>query len=231
MANMTSKKQKTAPAKRTRAEASVNARPRRAPLSRDSIEVESLALIEEVGIDGFSTRKLGQRLGCEAMSIYYYFPSKAHIMDALADRLLAAMPIPDRALSPAMRLRAIAQNWRTLAVQRPRIFPWLSLHRGNSEVGTRMIDEILACFYDAGLSAERASQGFRVLGYYVQGAALDEGSGYARGTSSLTPLPETEVAARFPRVATVARYSDPAQFDAMFEMGFAALLREFGLEQ
>ncbi|MBL8310738.1 MAG: TetR/AcrR family transcriptional regulator [Burkholderiales bacterium] len=230
MANKTTIRQKPTITTRTRTGDSNDARPRRTALSRDRIEVESLALIEEVGIDEFSTRKLGQRLGCEAMSIYHYFPSKAHIMDALADRLLAAMPTPDPGLSPAMRLRGFAQNWRTLAVERPRIFPWLSLHRRNSEIGTRMDDEIVACFYDAGLSPERASLGFRVLGYYVQGAALDEGSGYANGTSSLRPLPAAEVAAHFPRVATIARYSDQAHFDTMFELGFTALLREFGLE-
>ncbi len=47
-----------------------------------------LELIEADGLEAFSTRKLAAKLGCEAMSIYHYFPSKAHLMDALLDRLV-----------------------------------------------------------------------------------------------------------------------------------------------
>jgi len=202
----------------------------RVPLSRERIEEESLALIEDVGIDEFSTRKLGQRLGYEAMSIYYYYPSKAHILDALADRVLSGIAIPERHLSPAERLRQFANIWRKLALQRPRFYLWLSLHRWNSEAGTRFLDEMLACFYDAGLSPEKASRGFRILGYYVQGAAQDESSGYAQGTSSLAPLSAEELAARFPRVADASRYTGPSQHEATFELGFGALLRDLGIE-
>ena len=60
------------------------ARTKRVALTRERIEIEALALIDADGIDAFSTRKLGARLGCEAMSIYHHFPSKAHILDALA---------------------------------------------------------------------------------------------------------------------------------------------------
>jgi len=202
----------------------------RVPLSRDRIELESLALIEDLGIDEFSTRKLGQRLGCEAMSIYYYYPSKAHILDALADRVLSGIAIPDRSQLPAARLREFATIWRKLALQRPRFYLWLSLHRWNSEAGTRFLDEMLACFYDAGLSPEKAARGFRVLGYFVQGAAQDESSGYAQGTSSLAPLSPDDLASRYPRVSEAMRYSTPEQYEATFELGFGALLRDLGLE-
>ena len=80
----------------------------RSALTRERIEIAALALIDEEGIEAFSTRKLGVRLGCEAMSIYHHFPSKAHILDALADRVLGGMTIPDKSLGPAARLRQFA---------------------------------------------------------------------------------------------------------------------------
>jgi AcrR family transcriptional regulator len=58
------------------------------PLSAERIEQAALALIEIEGVEGFSTRKLAAELGCEAMSIYHYFPSKGHLMDALVDRVM-----------------------------------------------------------------------------------------------------------------------------------------------
>ena len=204
--------------------------PKRQRLTRERIEVEALALIDEEGIDAFSTRNLGKRLGCEAMSIYHYFPSKAHILDALVDRVLGGMPIPDKSLSPAQRLRAFAHSWRAFARPHPRFYQWITLHRGNSETVTRFLDEILDCFYDAGLPPEQATRGFLILGYYMTGALLDETSGYARGPSSLVPLPAEVVERDYPRVALIERVATVEHFDEMFERGFAALLREFGLE-
>ncbi|MEQ1596091.1 MAG: TetR/AcrR family transcriptional regulator [Casimicrobium sp.] len=205
-------------------------KPKRAALSRERIEVEALSLIDAEGIDAFSTRKLGARLGCEAMSIYHHFPSKAHILDALVDRTLGGMPVPDKSLTPAQRLRAFAQSWRELALQHPRFYLWLSVYQWNSTTGTRFLSEMLACFYDAGLSPERAAYGFRGLGYYVQGVATDESSGYATGPSSLNPVPLDVLERDFPQVAQSRQYFTPDHFDRIFEIGFGALLRELGLE-
>lgn len=203
---------------------------KRTPLTRERIEIEALALIDEDGIDAFSTRKLGKRLGCEAMSIYHYFPSKAHILDALVDRVLGGMPIPDKSMSPAQRLRAFVHGWRAFAHPHPRFYQWVTLHRGNSATGTQFLNEILACFYDAGLSPEQATRGFVVLGYYVQGALLDESAGFAKGPSSLAPVPPEILERDFPRLRLVGSIGTPEHFDETFELGFGALLRELGLE-
>ena len=202
----------------------------RTALTRDRIEVEALALIDAQGIEAFSTRKLGERLGCEAMSIYHHFPSKAHILDALVDRVLGGMPIPDKAMRPAERLRQFADGWRRIAQQHPRFYLWLSLHQWNSPTGVRFMSEMLACFTDAGLSEEMAARGFRILGYYVQGATLDESSGYAQGHSSLSPMPQDEVAREYPQVANVRQYSAPEQFDRTFDLGWNALVQALGIE-
>jgi len=203
---------------------------KRIPLTRERIEIEALALIDEEGIDAFSTRKLGARLECEAMSIYHYFPSKAHILDALVDRVLGSMPIPDKNLSPAQRLRAFVHSWRVFALRHPRFYQWITMHRGNSATGIRFLNEILTCFYDAGLPPEQATRGFLILGYYMTGALLDESSGYANGPSSLSPLPDEVLERDYPQLALVGRMATAEHFGEVFERGFAALLREFKLE-
>ena len=205
-------------------------RPERTALTRERIEIEALALIDAQGIEAFSTRKLGERLGCEAMSIYHHFPSKAHIFDALVDRVLGGMPIPDTALRPAVRLRQFADGWRRISLQHPRFYLWMSLHQWNSAVGVRFMSEMLACFTDAGLSEEMSVRGFRMLGYYVQGATLDESSGYAQGHSSLSPMPQEMLERDYPQVANARRYSAPEHFDRTFDLGWDALVRALGLE-
>ncbi len=200
------------------------------PLSRDRIEAHALELIEEQGIDLFSIRKLAERLGCQAMSIYNHFPSKAHIFDALMARVLGSIPIPDRSLTPAQRLREFAQSWRALARESPKFYLWLSICQWNSVAGTRFLSEMLACFYDAGFTPQRAAYGFRVLGYYVQGVATDESSGYANGPSSVDPIGAETLARDFPQVAEAHAFFTNEHFDNVFELGFGALLRKLELE-
>ncbi len=101
----------------------------RPPLTRERIESEALALIEREGMEAFSMRRLGQALGCEAMSLYNHFPSKAHVLDALVDRVLAGIPIPDRHLAAGLRLRQLARHWRAMARPRVATTAWMGCPR------------------------------------------------------------------------------------------------------
>lgn len=204
---------------------------KREPLLPERIESEALLLIETHGLEAFTTRKLGECLGCEAMSIYYHFPSKAHILDALVDRLLGALPIPPQNLSPGRRLRALVQSWREMARQHPRFYLWMAMHRWNSPTGVGFLAEVLDCFHVAGLSEERAARGFRVLGYYVLGATLDETSGYAKGPSSLYPMDDAAVQLQHPKVYQANPYFVPMEFDRTFTLGLDVLLQGLGIEE
>lgn len=201
----------------------------REPLSRERIELAALALIGQSGLEAFSTRKLGEMLGCEAMSIYHHFPSKAHLLDALVDRVIGSLRVPPRELDSVERLRGLARGWREMALRHPRFFPMLSLHRLNSETGVGFLNEILLAFADAGLDRETAARLFRVLAYFLMGAALDEIAGYAQGPSSLKPIDEAELALRFPQIAAAGEFFAPAHFDRTFELGLDLFLKGAGL--
>lgn len=202
---------------------------RREPLSRERIELAALALIDQVGLEAFSTRKLGEMLGCEAMSIYHHFPSKAHILDALVDRVVGSVHIPPHELGSVERLRGLARGWREMALRHPRFFPLLSVHRLNSETGVRYLNEILLAFRDAGLEREMAARLFRVMAYFLMGAALDEISGYARGPSSLEPISDEELVRGFPQIADAGEFFSQPHFERTFEMGLDLFLEGAGL--
>lgn len=204
--------------------------PTRQTLSRDHIEQRALALIDREGMEAFSMRRLGEAVGCEAMSLYHHYPNKAHVLDALVDRVLSGIRIPQRDLSPYERLRQLAHRWRAMARSHARFYPWLALHRWNSRIGVTFLGEILSCFLDAGLSEEQAARGFRVLGYYMLGATLDETSGYAHGPSSLSPISDEELAREYPEVSRAGRFFVPDQFDQTFELGLALVLQGLGLK-
>ncbi len=198
----------------------------RPALNRERIELAALDLLEEQGLDDFSMRKLGKKLGCEPMSLYHHFPSKAELFDALVDRLISGFQFPEAGLTPRETLRFMARQWRNIALRNPRFFPFLALHRMNSEIGVAFLDGVLQSLLGMGLQPEAAARLFRVLNYYLIGAALDEIAGYARGPSSLHPVPEDVIAARHLALAAASPWFAPAQFDTTFEFGLRLLLGE-----
>jgi AcrR family transcriptional regulator len=197
----------------------------REPLTRDRIEAAALALIERVGLAGFSQRALARDLGIEAMSLYHWYPSQLDLLNALLDRLLAEVRVP-KAGRPGARLRATALALRELALRHPAFVGGFVLpHRWNTETGLALLEALLQVFHDAGLDGEMAARRFRVWMNFMMGALLDETTGYARGPGATRPLPEQVVAARFPLVAAMGPYNRPEHHEAHFRFGIEAVLR------
>lgn len=191
-------------------------------LSAESIEVAALEMIEEGGISGFSFRGLAKRLGCEPMSLYHHHSSKGALMDALVDRVVGELPpLPQGGWRE--RLTAMARDFRALAWKRPAFFQYLALHRMNTPGGLRWLDGALTAFRSTGLDEESAARLFRIFGYYITGAALDETAGYARGPSAVNP-PDAEGLRDYPAVAAAARWFAPDQVDETFDLGLSLLL-------
>jgi AcrR family transcriptional regulator len=196
----------------------------REPLSRERIEIEALKLIEREGYDGFSMRKLAAELGCEAMSIYHYFPSVAHLRDALLDRCVAATRRAPRDLPWIDRLRETAHAYRETALAYPRFFQQVVTHRMNTAAGLRYLEEVLEIFRDAGFDTETAARLFRAMGYYMAGAALDEAVGYSRGASAVDPVPADVAARDYPLITAVNPYFREGQRPATFDLGLEIVL-------
>ncbi|WP_253822636.1 TetR family transcriptional regulator, partial [Salmonella enterica] len=49
----------------------------------------ALDLLNEVGVDGLTTRKLAERLGVQQPALYWHFRNKRALLDALAEATLA----------------------------------------------------------------------------------------------------------------------------------------------
>jgi AcrR family transcriptional regulator len=215
---------KTTSSRRRAPQHRVAAAPIALPLSRERIVETALALVHDLGLGAFSTRRLGERLGCEAMSIYHHFPSKQHLLDAMVDRVLGSIAFPDPALDPAERVRAVARAYRDMARRHPAFYPLLAVHRLNTPLGVATIDRILEIIGALVPDAELAARHFRTLGYYLTGAALDETSGYARGPSAAEPASDADVAAHCPHLAAAAPFFAERHWEATFSLGLDALM-------
>jgi len=68
-----------------------------AKLDRDTVISEALDLLDEVGLDGVSTRRLATRLGVEQPSLYWHFRNKGELLAAMAEAAMvphATAPLP-----------------------------------------------------------------------------------------------------------------------------------------
>jgi AcrR family transcriptional regulator len=196
----------------------------RDPLSPGRIVDASLRLVEDEGLAGFSTRKLGERLGVEAMSIYHHFPSKQHLLDALVAHAIATVEVPEPGPDAPARLRHALQSYRAMARRWPALFPLVAVHRLNMPAGVTFIERILRLVRSATPDDESAARQFRAIGYYLTGACLDETSGYARGPSAAEPVSDEFIVANCPQLVRAAPYFGAAHWDRTFQLGVDALL-------
>ena len=199
-------------------------RPPREPLTRERIVEAALAVIEGDGLAAFSTRKLAERLGCEAMSIYHHCESKQHRLDALVEHAIGTVEVPAPGPDGEERLRRLLESYRAMARRWPKLFPLVALHRLNMPAGIRFIESIVSVLHARMQDPELTARHFRAVGYYLIGACLEETAGYAKGPSAAEPVDDAFVAREAPHLATVARYFAPSEWDRTWQLGVDALI-------
>ncbi|TMH00648.1 MAG: TetR/AcrR family transcriptional regulator [Betaproteobacteria bacterium] len=200
------------------------ARQKHLALSRDRIVEAALALIADEGLSAFSTRKLGERLGCEAMSIYHHFPSKQRLLDALVEHAIGTVDVPEPGPDALTRVRRSLYSYRAMARRFPALFPLVAVHRLNTPAGVRFIESILRLIRSLEPDPELAARQFRVVGYYLIGAGLEETAGYARGPSAAEPVSDEFVARECPCLIEAAPYFQQHHWDATFDLGIELLI-------
>ncbi len=196
-------------------EAQPSTKPKREPLSQERIAKTSLELIDQIGLEEFSTRRLGAALGCEAMAIYNHFPSKDALLDAVVDRLFREVIVPPKGPGWQARARGFAGSYRALAHAHPKAFPLLATRRFRTRA-RHLVEQIISAMLEEGFTPERAAELFRVLSSYCNGAILDELSG------EFPPAGE-----EFPNIKRVQQFLAPDHYDAMYERGLAILVAGF----
>ena len=67
--------------------------PTRLTLNRDYIATVALSLIDDIGLDKFSMRKLGTELGVDPMAVYRYFTDQETLFDGVAEALFEELDV------------------------------------------------------------------------------------------------------------------------------------------
>ena len=89
----------------------------RTPLSRGRVLAAAVELADEEGLDALTMRRLAERLGVEAMSLYYHVVNKEALLDGVAEVIVSEIneaaaqvegPDPEDDWKTAMRMRILA---------------------------------------------------------------------------------------------------------------------------
>ena len=192
------------------------------PLTPAAIVDAALRLIDGEGLETFSTRKLGQALGVEAMALYHHFPSRAALLDAVAERLIADVALPSETSDVIGWLGEVVRRYIAVARWHPESFLLLAARRFNTEAALRFVERVIAVLVEAGVRIDVAVDIFRGVGAFANGAALAD---IAVRASRGAALAESGVdAGRLPHVARAGHWLGPAHIERQFERNLDMLL-------
>ncbi len=197
----------------------------RRPLNRESIVEAALDLAHQEGLAAVSMRRLSRVLGVEAMSLYYYIPSKAALMLLMADRSVSSLPDPDPRLPWDERLVELFVAVYGAGVQNPALFPVLAsessepdklaaLGDGEPSASLALIEKVQALLAETRLPPAARWSAYRGLVGLLVGLLVAKVDGLLNGLPASQqpqkkgvgrPRPESE------STATVAPPTDPVE--------------------
>src|SRR4029453_4373263 len=112
------------------------ARPRQSLLTRQRIVEVASALVDPEGLGAVSVRRLAAELGVQGPSLYNHFATKAEILDAVADAVIAQVDISAFATHDWLEaLRLWAHSYHAVLAAHPHIVPVLAHGPGRRPAG------------------------------------------------------------------------------------------------
>ena len=149
----------------------------RAPLTVDAIVDAALAIVDEQGLDRLSMRRLGARLGVEAMTLYHHVPGKDALLDRLVERVITRahfLQPDDEAMAWRRRLERFARRYREILIERPNLAPLIATRPVRSAEALRHLAAGGAALMQAGFTLEQCFHIGNAVAMLVIGAALAE---------------------------------------------------------
>ncbi len=213
---------------------------KRQPLDRDRVVRVALELLDEVGLEGLSMRRLADRLGVKAASVYWHVRDKEELLDLVFDRVIGEIEVPDpdpsrwreQVAEVAHKMRGVIKGHRDIA----------RVQLGRFPIGPNALtfsEGMHAILRAGGLSDRASAYAGQLLPLYVSAFALEESS-ELRSHSDEEVFPEDVLdmirgyfeslpVERFPNLVALADDITGGEFEERFEFGLELLLD--GLER
>ncbi|TQM01468.1 TetR family transcriptional regulator [Actinoallomurus bryophytorum] len=146
----------------------------RAGLSREKVLDAALDLVDQVGAEGLSMRKLGAALGVEAMTVYYYVPSKDALLAGLVERVTTRTFTVDPKAGWEETLRDYACSFRRELLRHPGVAPLVATHPVTTPDALRMLEAAAGLLRASGFGLREAFHVINTVGTFTTGHCLAE---------------------------------------------------------
>jgi AcrR family transcriptional regulator len=149
-------------------------------ITRDVVLAAALKIIDSDGVEALSMRRLARALDRDPMIVYRHAPSKAALLDGVAETVLSQLTVEPADPDWAGQLRAVARRYRQLALAHPRVVPLLVTRPLATPLalrphGTlRPLEDVLTLLTRAGFSGADALHIYRALFGFLHGHVLNE---------------------------------------------------------
>jgi AcrR family transcriptional regulator len=141
-------------------------------ISLDDILGAGLRIADDEGLDALSMRRVADALGVSAMTLYRYVQSKDDLLDAIAHRVLDALPIGQPEESDWRdRLERAAHHLHDALRNHPGVAQIIAARRVPIPALDGWRETLLGILLDAGLRPEHAVKMVSALAAYTAGFA------------------------------------------------------------
>ena len=145
-------------------------------LDKGTVIAAALELLNEVGMDNLTTRKLAERLKVQQPALYWHFQNKRALLDALAEAMLTerhTRSLPEENEDWRLFLKENAQSFRTALLY---YRDGARIHAGTrpTEPNFGIAETQIRFLCAAGFGPKRAVWALRAVSHYVVGSVLEQ---------------------------------------------------------
>jgi AcrR family transcriptional regulator len=185
-------------------------------------------LITELGFDALTMRRLAERCGVTAMSLYRHVRTKEELLAVLADRLLADLDVPDlTGLSWQDEVSAVFRALHRMWLSHPEFGRIAASQPVDGKVAHRWMERVLAALERGGLSERQVVDAYDALASFTTGSIQQHAGEKTRAVSPddriarIQELPDDD----FPHVRAFAGALVDRRAEEHFEAGLRIILR------
>ena len=204
--------------------------------SRADVLEAALRIVDELGLERLTMRRLGAELGVDPMTVYHHVPDKAALFDGLIELVLSEIRIPEPTGDWKHDLRAIVVDARATLLAHPHTVILLGTRPPISEPAFGLVEAITAILLNGGFTEEQAADGFDCAGRLLIGHTLAEtgrppGGEISGGETEHQRAQAALADHRYPALAAVQRAGVEHDPQRLFELALDGLLLALEAQQ